>query len=57
MLKLLYDLKVGFDDCYLTIKNQEYDISGDHETFRENQEDELVPELVILSEKDFYDEQ
>ena len=26
MLKLLYDLKVGFDDCYLTIKNQEFDL-------------------------------
>lgn len=26
MLKLSYDLKVGFDDCYLTIKNQEFDL-------------------------------
>lgn len=27
MLKLVYDLKVGFDDCYLTVKNEEYEIS------------------------------
>jgi hypothetical protein len=27
MLKLVYDLKAGFDDCYLTIKNEEYDLS------------------------------
>lgn len=27
MIKLVYDLKVGFDDCYLTIKNEEYDVS------------------------------
>lgn len=26
MLKLLYDLKVGFDGCYLTIENQEFDL-------------------------------
>ena len=28
MLKLVYDLKAGFDDCYLTIKNEEYDLSS-----------------------------
>lgn len=27
MLKLIYDLKVGFEDCYLTVKNEEYDVS------------------------------
>jgi hypothetical protein len=27
MLKLVYDLKAGFDDCYLTMKNEEYDLS------------------------------
>jgi hypothetical protein len=27
MLKLVYDLKAGFDDCYLTMKKEEYDLS------------------------------
>ena len=27
MLKLVYDLKAGFKDCYLTIKKEEYDLS------------------------------
>lgn len=27
MLKLIYDLRAGFEDCYLTIKDEEYDIS------------------------------
>jgi hypothetical protein len=27
MLKLVYDLKAGFEDCYLTIKKEEYDLS------------------------------
>lgn len=27
MIKLVYDLKAGFEDCYLTIKNEEYDLS------------------------------
>jgi hypothetical protein len=27
MLKLIYDLKAGFEDCYLTIKKEEYDLS------------------------------
>ena len=54
MLKLVYDLRVGFEDCYLTIKNQEWDISGDHETFIENPDDEMVPWISIISEKDFY---
>lgn len=29
MLKLIYDLKAGFDDCYLTIKNEEYELSDE----------------------------
>lgn len=28
MIKLVYDLKAGFDECYLTIKNVEYGLSG-----------------------------
>ena len=28
MLKLVYDLKAGFEDCYLTIKNEECDLSS-----------------------------
>ena len=27
MLKLIYDLKAGFSNCYLTIKNEWYDLS------------------------------
>ena len=27
MIKLVYDLKAGFEDCYITIKNEEYDLS------------------------------
>lgn len=27
MIKLVYDLKAGFDDCYLTIKDDEFDLS------------------------------
>lgn len=29
MIKLVYDLKAGFEDCYLTIKDEEYDLSFD----------------------------
>lgn len=29
MLKLTYDLKAGFDDCYLTIKDVDYELSDD----------------------------
>ena len=28
MLKLIYDLKAGFEDCYLTIKDEVYDLSS-----------------------------
>jgi hypothetical protein len=28
MLKLLYDIKAGFEDCYLTIKDETYDLSS-----------------------------
>jgi hypothetical protein len=28
MLKLIYDLKAGFKDCYLTIKKEEWDLSS-----------------------------
>lgn len=29
MIKLVYDLKAGFEDCYLTLKNEEYELSDD----------------------------
>ena len=42
MLKLIYDLKTGFEDCYLTIKNEEWDLA-------------TVVEDLRMPEKDFYD--
>ncbi len=56
MLKLIYDLKAGFEDCYLTIKDKEYDLVDMLEVFRENPDDELIPELTLISEEDLYNE-
>jgi hypothetical protein len=54
MLKLVYDLKAGFDDCYLTIKNEEWDLADELEYFRPSEEYEGVPEICYMSEEDFY---
>ena len=56
MIKLLYDLKAGFEDCYLIIKNEEFDLVDMLEVFVENPDDELVPEIKFLSEEELYDQ-
>ena len=38
MLKLVYDLKAGFEDCYLTIKDEEWDLTDILEVFVESEE-------------------
>ena len=42
MLKLVYDLKAGFEDCYLTIKDEEWDLT-------------TIADGILMTEKDFYD--
>ena len=64
MLKLVYDLKAGFEDCYLTIKDEEYDLSqvlemeklGTLEYLEDIEEDEEVnlDELRDDADADFY---
>lgn len=64
MLKLVYDLKAGFEDYYLTIKNEEYDLSqvlemeklGTLEYLEDIEEDEGVnlDELRDDADANFY---
>ena len=54
MIKLVYDLKAGFTDCYLIKKNEVYDLVDMLEVFVENPDDELVPEIAYIPEEDFY---
>ena len=66
MLKLVYDLKAGFEDCYLTIKDEEYDLSSMLEIQKisilefsdELEDDGVLVELDKLgpSEEEFYKE-
>lgn len=66
MIKLVYDLKAGFEDCYLTIKNEEYDLSSmlENQKFAtiecadELEADECPVDLdnLGLSEEEFYEE-
>ena len=49
MLKLVYDLKAGFDDCYLTIKDEEYDLADAIELINDR-------EVITVTEAEFYDE-
>lgn len=66
MIKLVYDLKAGFEDCYLTIKNEEYDLSDMLETQKsatlecadELEADGCPVDLDNLgpSEEEFYEE-
>lgn len=56
MLKLVYDLKAGFEDCYLTIKDEEWDLADALEVFVESEEYDGVPEIKFISEEEFYNE-
>lgn len=56
MIKLIYDLKAGFDDCYLTLKKQEYDLEDALEVFVPSEEYEGVPEIKFIPEEEFYNE-
>jgi hypothetical protein len=56
MIKLVYDLRAGFDDCYLTMKNEEWDLSDTLETFVASDEYDGVPEIKIIPEEKFYNE-
>ncbi len=54
MIKLVYDLKAGFDDCYLTLKNQEWDLEDALEVFIPSDEYGGVPEIKYIPEEEFY---
>ena len=54
MIKLVYDLKAGFDNCYLTIKNEEWDLVDALEVFVPSEEYDGVPEIEYIQEEDFY---
>lgn len=53
MLKLVYDLKAGFEDKYLMLKNEEYDLAWLFEYSTESTSDP-EPKLVLEDEADFY---
>jgi len=46
MLKLIYDLKVGYKECYLTVLNEEFDVSA----MFQQQYDFLVEEALPAEE-------
>jgi len=48
MLKLIYDLKVGYRECYLTVLNEEFDVSA---VFQQER-DSLVEEGFLVDEPD-----
>ena len=54
MIKLVYDLKAGFDNCYLTIKNEEWDLADALEVFVPSEEYNGVPEIRYIPEEEFY---
>ena len=56
MIKLVYDLKAGFEDCYLTVKNEEWDLEDALEVFVPSEEYDGVPEITYIPEQDFYNE-
>ena len=53
MIKLVYDLKAGFDDCYLIIKNEAYDLSYLCEHAEESADSDDV-KVAIDSEEENY---
>lgn len=53
MLKLVYDLKAGFEDKYLILKNQEYDLTWLLESVEESVQDP-EPKLIIEDEASVY---
>lgn len=54
MLKLVYDLKAGFEDCFITLKNQEYDFAWMQESYCESAREE-EPCLKVVNEAEFYE--
>jgi hypothetical protein len=55
MLKLVYDLKAGFDDCYITPLNQEYDFAWMQESYCEGTSNP-EPQRNIVNEAEFYEQ-
>ena len=53
MIKLVYDLKAGFEDKYIILKNEEYDLAEFLESWIESTEQE-EPQLIIEDEAKFY---
>ena len=56
MLKLVYDLKAGFEDCYLTIKNEVYDFSYLCEHGEESTDPDFEPRVNIDPEEEIYND-
>ena len=57
MLKLVYDLKAGFDDEYIVIKNQEFDLTQVLDTNNELAVEELPDDELNLEEVRNVDEE
>ena len=56
MIKLVYDIKAGFEDCYLIINNEEWDLVDVLEVFVPSEEYDGVPEIKYIPEEEFYTE-
>lgn len=62
MLKLIYDLKAGFDDCYLILKNEEQDLTmlleiekqSDIEFAEPDIEESDLDLILEATDEDFY---
>ena len=62
MLKLIYDLKAGFDDCYLILKNEEQDLTmlleiekhSDVEFAEPDIEESDLDLILEATDEDFY---
>ena len=62
MIKLVYDLRAGFDDCYLTVKDESYDLTNllenykeDEATFYAKYKDDLEPVHEMIQESNELD--
>ena len=57
MLKLVYDLKAGFDDEYIVLKNREFDLTQVLDINNEAAVDDLPDDKLNLEEVEILQEQ
>lgn len=55
MLRLLYDLKVGYEECYLTVLNEEFDVSAFFWMMYNSAKEEGLA-VEELSDKELYEQ-